>query len=120
MDRLNPQLLGQEIIRSSVKVSRLKPTSPLFGILAHATLIFYSAKNSTRTWEHQSFFALSAYSFKTAVTDQKDAYTILCLSDGITNGHDAGAAAGEMKEPGNFKADGRHGRKYLLWELSSG
>lgn len=118
MDGINPQLLGQEIIHLSVKVSRLKPTSPLLGILAYATLILYSAKTSTRTWKHQPFFALSAYSFKTAATDQKDAYTILCLSDGIANGHDAGAAAGETNEPGNFKADGRHGKEYLLWESS--
>lgn len=116
MDRFDPQLLGQEIIHFSVKVSRLKPTSPLLGSLAHATLILYSAKTSTRIWEHQPFFALSAHSFKTAVTDQKDAYTILCLSDGITSGHEPG----ETKEPGNWKADGRHGKEYLLWELSSG
>lgn len=57
------------------------------------------------------FFALSAYSFRTAVTDQTDAYTILCSSDGTV----AGAGC---QESGHSKVEHRHGKSYLLWKLS--
>ena len=82
--------------------------------------MFHSAKTSTRTWGDQPFFALSVYSFKTTVSDQKDAYTILYLLNGTANSHSAVAAAGKTEESGDTKADGRHGKEYVLWELSCG
>ena len=84
------------------------------------SLIFHSAKISNRTWGNKPFFALSAYSFKTAVTDQKDAYTILYLSDGITNSRSVIAATGKTKESEDLEVDERHKKGYILWELSCG
>ena len=93
------------------------------GILADAFLKFHSAK--TFNWEGapgENFFALSAYSFKTAMVGHKDAYTILCLSDGSLNGQSAVAAAEKTKEFGDSKVGlDRHARKNcFLWELSCG
>ena len=87
--------------------------------MADASLIFHSAKTSTR-WGDQDFFALSAYGFKTAVSDQKDAYTILSFSDEIVNSRSAVAAVSETKESEDSKVDWRQGKEYFLWELSSG
>ncbi len=84
------------------------------------TLTLYSAKTSTRIWQEQPFFALSAYGLKTAVTDQKDAYNILCLLDGVVNSHSTVAAAGKLKESEDSNSDGRHRREYCCWELSCG
>lgn len=89
--------------------------------MADASLIFHSAKTTSRKGAlSELFFALSAYSFKTAVADQKDAYTILCLSDGIVNSQSTVAAADKTKESEDSKLDERHGKKYVLWEVSCG
>lgn len=83
--------------------------------------MFYSAK--TTKWKGVSsehFFALSAYSFKTAITDQKDAYTIVCVSDGVTSSQSAVAAADKTRDFGDLKAVRGHGKEYALWELSCG
>ena len=101
-------------------MSSLKPPSRSLGISADASLIFHSAKISARTGGDQLFFALSAYSFKTAVTDQKDAYTILCLEDGAMNSHSAIAAAGKTNASRDMKAAQRYGKEYILWELTYG
>ena len=101
-------------------MSSLEPASRSLGILVDASLIFHSAKFSTRTGGDQPFFALSAYSFKTAVTDQKDVYTILCLEDGAMNSHSPIAVAGKTKVSEDSKAALRHGKEYILWELTCG
>ena len=89
--------------------------------MADASLIFDSAKTTNRNAaSSEDFFALSAYSFKTAVTDQKDAYTILCLPDVVSNGYSAVAAADKTKEPGEPKVDERHGKEYVLLEFICG
>lgn len=83
--------------------------------------MYHSAK--TTNWKGQSkedFFALSAHSFKTAVADQKDACTVLCLLDGSMNSHNVVAAADKIKESGDLKAVERQGKEYVLWELSLG
>ena len=89
-------------------------------IFADASLTFHSAKVFNRTRGNQPFFALSAYSFKTAVTDQKDAYTILYLLDGISNNLSVVAATGKTEESKNLKVDERHEKGYVLWELNCG
>ena len=89
--------------------------------MADASLIFHSAKTTNRKGaSSEDFFALSAYSFKTAVADQRDAYTILCLSEGIANSKSTVAAVDKTKESGDSKVDYRHGKKYVLWELICG
>ena len=96
----------------------LAPLSP--SIFADASLTSHSAKISSRTFGNQPFFALSAYSFKTAVTDQKDAYTILYLLDGITKNRSVVAATNKAKESEELKVDKRHDKGYVLWELNCG
>ena len=108
-------------IHMFVMVSMFHSVLHFFGVLADASLMFHSAK--TTNWKvtsNENFFALSAYSFKTAVADQKDAYTILCLSDGNINSQRVVAAADKIKESGDLKADERHMKEYVLWQLSSG
>ena len=87
-----------------------------------ASLMFHSIKISNRTWANQPFFALSAYSFKTTVTDQKDAYTILyLLDDGITKNRSVVAATGKTTESEESKVDARHDEKgCILFELNCG
>ncbi|KAF6220904.1 hypothetical protein HO133_002584 [Letharia lupina] len=87
----------------------------------HLFICLSSAKTTIREGaSSEDFFALSAYSFKTAVTDQKDAYTILCVSDEIVNSQSAVAVAGKTKESGHSRVYERRGRKYVLWEQSCG
>ncbi|CAD6587543.1 MAG: hypothetical protein ASARMPREDX12_002930 [Alectoria sarmentosa] len=82
-------------------------------------LYLSTAKTTNRKGaSSEDFFALSAYSFKTAVADQKDSYTILCLLDGSVNDQNAVAATDKTKKSGD--SNERHGKKYLLWELSGG
>ncbi|CAF9909444.1 hypothetical protein IMSHALPRED_008363 [Imshaugia aleurites] len=86
-------------------------------------LMVYLSCAKTTNWKGQSkedFFALSAHSFKTAVADQKDACTVLCLLDGSMNSHNVVAAADKIKESGDLKAVERQGKEYVLWELSLG
>lgn len=83
--------------------------------------MFHSGKNVN--WKgapSENCFALSAYSFSTSITDQKDAYTIMYLSDRITDSQSAVAAADESTGSEDSKADQRHGREYFLWQLSCG
>ena len=89
--------------------------------MASVSLIVHSAK-ITKERRDQSVFALSAYSFKTAITDQRDAYTILCLLEGNINidSQNAIVATDIAKEPGASKSDQRYGIEYILWELSCG
>ena len=94
--------------------------SPFPSIFTDASLTFHSAKIFNRTLGNQPFFALSAYSFKTAVTDQKDAYTILYLSDGISNNRSVVAATGKTEESQDLKVDEKLGKGYILWELNCG
>ena len=101
-----------------VNVSKFLPLLDL-GVLVDASLTFHSAKTTNRKGvSSEDFFALSAYSFKTAVADQKDAYTILCLSGGSVNNQSAVAATDKTKKSGD--SNERHGKKYVLWELSGG
>ena len=89
-----------------------------FSFLANVFLIIDSGKTAKRKEvSSDDFFALSAYSFKTAVTHQTDAYTILCLSDGIANSQDTSAGA-DCQGSEHSKVEHRHGKSYLLWELS--
>ncbi len=99
-----------------VTVSMFRPT---FGFLASVT--FHSAKTTNRKApSSEDFFALSAYSFKTAMTDQTDAYTILCLADVNVNRHSAAVAADKTKESGGLEVGKRHGLEYVLFEVSCG
>ena len=108
--------MDEVFILVSVKVSMFRPT---FGFLA--SLIFHSAKTTKRKApSSEDFFALSAYSFKTAMTDQTDAYTILCLADVNVSRHSAAVAADKMKESGDLEVGKRHGMEYVLFEVSCG
>ena len=82
--------------------------------------MFHSAKTSAPMGSDPSFFALAAYSFKTAVTDQKDAYMILNLSDEPLTSHSTDIVAGKTKRPRDSTADQSNGKEYILWELSCG
>lgn len=119
MDRLHSRNVDNAYIHIFVEVSSLTRISVFLSFLANASLIFHSAKTANRKEvSGADFFALSAYSFRTAVADQKDAYTILCLPDGVPNSQSTVAAAGHAKQSGDSKSEARVGRKYLLWELS--
>ena len=110
--------MDNAFIHIFVKVSTFTRSSDFLSFLADTSLTFHSAKTTHRKEVSSAdFFALSAYSFRTAVADQKNAYTILCLSDGFVNSQSAVAAVGNTKQSGDSKFEERDGRKYLLWEL---
>ena len=67
-----------------------------------------------------AFFALTACSFKTAVTDQKDAYTILNVFNESLASNSTNVAASKTTRSMHSTADQRDGKEYFLWELSCG
>ena len=112
--------MGSTSVYSFVEVSRFRPTLNLLTSLQEASLIFYSAKTTAAMRVNPAFFALTAYSFKTAVTDQKDAYTILNVFNESLANSSTNVAASKTKRSIHSTADERHGRAYFLWELSCG